>query len=48
MFQAVDAETGETLAELRLDAPPVFDGLSVAAGRVFLASVDGRIVCLGK
>jgi len=25
---------------------PVFDGLSVAAGRVYIATQDGRVLCL--
>jgi hypothetical protein len=42
-LQAVDAETGEALAEYPLDSPPVFDGLIVADGRVFIATMDGRL-----
>ena len=41
---AVDAETGETLAHYSLDSPPVFDGLIVADGRVFLAAGPGFFV----
>jgi len=48
IFQAVDAGTGQTLADYRLDAPPVFDGLIVAAGRVYLATMDGRLVAFGE
>ncbi len=42
-LQAIDAATGETLAEYALESPPVFDGLIVAAGRVLVATVDGRL-----
>jgi len=41
-------ETGKKLSERKLDAPPVFDGLIAAAGRLFLCTTDGRVVCFGK
>jgi outer membrane protein assembly factor BamB len=44
---AVSALDGRTLAECRLDAPPVFDGLIAADGRLYLSLTDGRVVCLG-
>ncbi len=45
LFQAFEAATGETVAEYPLDAPPVFDGLTAAAGRLYLSTVDGRVYC---
>ena len=48
IFQTVNAKTGETTAEYRLDSPPVFDGLIVAAGRVFIATMDGRLLAFAK
>jgi len=45
---AVDAETGETVAEHKLDAPPAFDALIAATGRLFLCTTDGRVLCLDK
>ncbi|NQU22737.1 MAG: PQQ-binding-like beta-propeller repeat protein, partial [Candidatus Nealsonbacteria bacterium] len=47
-LRTVDAATGETRAEYRLDALPVFDGLIVAAGRVFISMTDGRVIALGR
>ena len=44
---AASAATGEKMAEVKLDAPPTWDGLAVANGRLFLALQDGRILCLG-
>ena len=44
---AHSAADGKKLAERRLDAPPVFDGLIAAAGRPFMCTTDGRVVCLG-
>jgi hypothetical protein len=38
---------GKMLAEEPLQSPPVFDGLAAAAGRLYLASKAGEIVCLG-
>jgi hypothetical protein len=31
-----------------LDASPVFDGMAVARGKVYLVTIDGGIVCLGE
>ena len=45
---AVSAATGEKLAESKLPAAPVFDGMVAAAGRLFIACRDGRILCLGS
>ena len=44
---AVAAADGKKLAELRLASPPVFDGLIAAKGRLFLATTDGKVLCLG-
>lgn len=44
LLHAVDADTGKTLAEYKLPTPPVFDGLSIAAGHVFIATTDGRVL----
>ena len=39
---------GSVLAEQKLDAPPVFDGLIAAKGRLYMSSVDGTVLCLGQ
>jgi hypothetical protein len=39
-------DDGEEIARLKLDAQPVFDGMSAAAGRLFLSTADGKVVCL--
>lgn len=44
---AVRAADGEKLAERSLDAPPVFDGMAAARGRLYLSTVDGRVLCFG-
>jgi len=43
---ALSPETGAKLAEFELPAPPVFDGMAVAGGRLYVALTDGSIVCL--
>lgn len=45
---AVSATDGKALAQYRLDAPPVFDGLAAAYGRLYLTTQDGRLRCFGK
>jgi outer membrane protein assembly factor BamB len=41
-----DARDGQQLDEYRLDVPPAFDGLSAAAGKLYLAAMDGKLHCL--
>ncbi len=43
---AFSARDGEKLAEKGLEAPPVFDGLIAAWGRLFLSLEDGTVLCL--
>jgi len=44
---AVAATDGKPLARYTLDGAPVFDGMVAASGKLFLATLDGRVVCLG-
>jgi len=44
-LRAVSAKDGLELAEHRLEAPPVFDGLAVSGGGLFFATVDGKVHC---
>ena len=48
MLLAVSADEGETLAEYKLNSPPVFDGLAAARGRLYLAALDGTITCFAS
>ncbi len=43
---AVTPETGKTRSTHNLDAPPVFDGMAAANGRLYLATLDGHVLCL--
>lgn len=45
---AVNVETGEQSEGLELTSPPVWDGITVAHGRVYVSTVDGRLQCFGK
>ena len=39
---------GKLLAKSELKSPPVFDGLIAADGRLYLATVDGAVRCMGQ
>lgn len=43
---ALSADDGKQLSELRLDSPPIFDGLIAAGGKLFVCQRNGQIVCL--
>jgi len=42
---AVSAANGKKLQEHKLDAPPVFDGLIAANGRLYFTTTDGKVRC---
>ncbi|MEF8787847.1 MAG: PQQ-binding-like beta-propeller repeat protein, partial [Planctomycetota bacterium] len=44
----LSTEDGETRSELQLPAPPVLDGIAVSAGRIYVSTQDGRLLCLGE
>jgi len=44
---AASASSGEKVAECKLDASPVWDGMAVANGQLFISLQDGRVICLG-
>jgi outer membrane protein assembly factor BamB len=45
LLLAVSATDGKKLAERQLQSPPVWDGMAAAAGRVYLATLDGKVIC---
>lgn len=45
ILMAVSTTDGKEIAEYDLDAPPVFDGMAAANGRLYLAAKDGTIHC---
>lgn len=46
-FWVVSTTDGSRLAEMEIDALPVWDGMSSAYGRIYIATTDGRVICLG-
>jgi len=43
---AASAATGEKMAQYKLDAPPAWDSMAVANGRLYLSLSDGRVICM--
>jgi len=43
---AVSATDGKPLARYKLDALPVFDGMAASGGRLYIATTDGKVLCL--
>jgi len=47
VLRVISPADGTTLAEEDLPGLPVFDGMSAAEGRLYVAMTDGRVVCFG-
>jgi len=45
---AVSAIDGKELAQYDLDNLPVFDGMAAAAGRLYMTTTDGEVLCFGR
>ena len=43
---AFDAETGKAIEQYKLPAPPVWDGMAAANGRLYISTDNGRILCM--
>ena len=43
----IDVASGKEVAEHKLDAPPVFNGLAAASGRLYVSTTRGDLVCWG-
>ncbi|NOZ24409.1 MAG: PQQ-binding-like beta-propeller repeat protein [Planctomycetes bacterium] len=48
ILNVIDTSNGKTLSELKLPAPPVFNGAAAARGRLYLTMEDGSVACYGK
>jgi hypothetical protein len=48
LLWALSATDGKQLAELELDAYPVWDGMAAAGGRLYMATVDGKVLCFSS
>ena len=42
---AVSADKGDELARWKLESPPVFDGMAAAGGKLYLATMSGKLLC---
>jgi len=47
-LRILNAADGREISESELPAMPVFDGLSAAQGRLYLATRDGKVICLAE
>jgi len=45
---AIDPATGEGTWKCELPAPPVFNGMIAANGRLYVAMQDGKVACFGE
>jgi hypothetical protein len=45
LLVAVSAAEGTELAQYDIESPPVFDGMAAAAGRLYMATVNGEVLC---
>jgi hypothetical protein len=45
LLQVFSASDGSLVKSHSLSSPPVFDGLSAAHGRLYLVTLDGKIIC---
>jgi outer membrane protein assembly factor BamB len=48
LLQVVSAANGERMAEYNLASVPVWDGMAAANGRLYLATIGGKVVCFDK
>ncbi|MFW6171817.1 MAG: PQQ-binding-like beta-propeller repeat protein, partial [Planctomycetota bacterium] len=46
MLWAVSAKDAEKLFEMKMDSPPVFDGMAAAGERLYVVTMDGKVLCL--
>jgi len=43
LLWAVSTRDGKKLAAYKLDAPPVWDGMAAANGKIFIATTSGKV-----
>jgi len=48
LLRVVSASDGQKLTEYRLDSVPVWDGMAAANGRLYMATIDGKVLCFDK
>jgi hypothetical protein len=47
-LRAVSLKDGGMVSEVKFDSTPVWDGMTTAYGRIFVATIDGHVLCLGQ
>lgn len=45
LLLAVSAADGKELVKYELESPPIFDGMAASDGRLYLATMDGKVLC---
>jgi len=48
LVRSYSAATGKLTTTIELPSSPVWDGVAVASGRIFVTTENGSIVCLGR
>jgi len=48
LMRTISAADGKVLAQRKLDSPPVWDGLAAAGGKMFMVTMDGRVICMDR
>jgi hypothetical protein len=48
LLGTVSPATGKLISQVRLSAPPVFDGLIAVGNRLYVTTVAGDVVCLAE
>ena len=48
LLWAVSPADGGRISELKLKAPPVWDGMAAANGRLYICTEDGKVLCFGS
>jgi hypothetical protein len=47
LLHAISKGDGKPIATLKLDSAPVFDGLIAADGKLYMSTLDGKVICVG-
>lgn len=45
---AVSLTDGRTVSDVKFDSTPVWDGMTTAYGKIFVATLSGKVLCLGQ
>ncbi|MDZ4850738.1 MAG: PQQ-binding-like beta-propeller repeat protein [Pirellulaceae bacterium] len=48
LLLSVNIDTGKVEHRLEIDSLPTWDGMSGANGKLFVSTLDGRVICFGK